>query len=224
MPVTLNNAAVTRALQRVFGFKGRFNPVLDEVVVPVYSLTDSTPQAPQPNAGGQVISPPAGAGSIPVNILLNPAGSGLTVTVEAVSAGIANGGPLVGTAPEVIFAFIQDTPAAALTLGGARWRDDRFRAQVDGEPIAQVGTFTRPSPVTPTAMLFAGVLLSTDASRALAQASLERQPIAVLPEGKGLAITFRDIDADTATYELMTNYVWREVATNIAGAAEVGFV
>jgi len=57
MPKQLNNGRVTAALQRAFDFKGRYIPMLDEVIVPVYAIEDPTPAAPQLTYASVVVVP-----------------------------------------------------------------------------------------------------------------------------------------------------------------------
>jgi len=88
MPKQLNNGKVTAALQRAFGFKGRYIPMLDEVIVPVYQIADPAPAEPAKFCAGQnsTVSPISDpAEDVPQVGLLNPKGSGVLCIVSIAS-------------------------------------------------------------------------------------------------------------------------------------------
>ena len=177
MPKQLNNGKITEALQRAFGFKGRYIPMLDEVIVPVYNIADPSP-ANVTKLGAATTA--VGGGLMPELTwtgLFNPPRSGviLNVTSAVVTTTDAKS--------EVDIRLVGD-------IGGANRGNVHFRDRRNiGLPSAQT---RRDS----AALALVGDLVAVvQIDGALSQtASWEtstgdpRQPLAVLREGTGLVV------------------------------------
>jgi len=174
MPLPIQIGAVTQALQRAFGFKGRYTPLLDEIIVPVYVIADPSPAAVVRTAGGH------GETLSLINEqyiqLFNPVGSG---TIVNVTDAIVQGDVKLGFQVALF-----DTPAPVLA-GQSFFRDTRNR----GFPVAKI--------LRDTAQvgLIGDPLSRGSVDGALAQtASWEasaadpRQPLVVLEPGKGVIV------------------------------------
>jgi len=81
MPKQLNNGQVTAALQRAFGFKGKYIPMLDEVIVPVYNIQDPAPAVVTRLCAGVVFVSTENAG-FALGQLFNPVGSGNMIQIS----------------------------------------------------------------------------------------------------------------------------------------------
>jgi len=176
VPKQLNSGAITQALQRAFGFKGRYIPMLDEVIVPVYVIADPSP-ASQTKLCAATTSVSTDAANFGIIQLFNPLGSGNVVNVtnvvvsssvkEALNIVFFDGGDAFDQRPNIHF------------------RDRRN----PGEP----STVIRREAVvaTPVGDLVATVEVDGALSQTASwesQSGDPRQPLAVLPEGTGLAV------------------------------------
>lgn len=83
MPKQINTPFVSQKLVPLFGMKGRFQPVVDEVVVPVISVD---PQIETRLALGGAAAG-AVAAEYPTSSIENPAASGVDILVESVLVG-----------------------------------------------------------------------------------------------------------------------------------------
>lgn len=82
MPKQINSAAVGQRLVQLFSLKGRFQPVLDEVIVPVVSVDpEGVERKP---AAGKFFQAAGGAGTYVFGYLLNPSSSGIIVRVTRI--------------------------------------------------------------------------------------------------------------------------------------------
>jgi len=174
MPKQLNNGQITQALQRAFGFKGRYIPLLDEVIVPVYNIQDPSPAA----VTRLCIGVSAVAVSGPLNAfvqLFNPLGSGHLVNVTAAQ--------LTGTVKLDIQIRYFDSPGAVLTIDTV-FRDRRNR----GLPAAQIFIDDTQGIVgQKIAELQVDGTLSQSASW-VTQTADPRQPLTVLEPGQGVIL------------------------------------
>lgn len=80
MPKQINTAGVGQRLVKLFALKGRFQPVLDEVIVPVVSV--DAEEVEQRPAGSNAFVGAGGAGTYTCVVLQNPSGSGKIVRLE----------------------------------------------------------------------------------------------------------------------------------------------
>jgi len=182
MPLPIQVGSVTQALQRAFGFKGRYTPLLDEVIVPVYVIADPSPASRTKLCAATMdVTNGNDANSAGMVQLFNPPGSGNIVNVTNVVArgdqkfGIRviffDGGDGFAPGPDIHF---RDRRNLGLPSSIIRREDDNAGVGLLGSLVARIdvdGTLTQAS------------------AWAAAQAD-PRQPLAVLPEGRGLALQF----------------------------------
>lgn len=115
MPKQINTYTFGQGLVRKFGLKGRFQPVLDETIVPV-TVVDST-LVNRKAVGGQ-IGTASGAGNQNRIQFSNPEGSNVIVTIKRWWA--VSGAPLT----DFVSLNLQATDR---TISGFRiWRDSNF--------------------------------------------------------------------------------------------------
>jgi len=177
MPKELNNGKVTESLQRAFGFKGRYIPMLDEVIVPVYVIADPSPASVTRlcAATGNVV----GDAGIDRNWigLFNPVASGMVVNVSnvVVSSDVKQ---------VMVIAFLDD-----VTGSGVRTTNFFRDRRNPGLPSTELRIDTN------TAALVGDEVARIQVDGALSQtASWEtqsgdpRQPLAVLGPGNGLIV------------------------------------
>jgi len=82
VPKQINTHLPGSALVRKFGLKGRFQPVLDEVIVPVISVGQTQQTERRLATGGQICSA-SGAGNQNIVYFGNPVNSGITARISA---------------------------------------------------------------------------------------------------------------------------------------------
>jgi hypothetical protein len=117
MPKQINTYQVGQALVRKFGLKGRFQPVLDEVIVPVVNVGETLEQSVRLAAGG-LEGVTAGAGNQNLITFRNGAGSGIIATVKSWNA--------VSGAPITDYLSITAGTTTGTVGTGAFWRDLRL--------------------------------------------------------------------------------------------------
>jgi len=225
MPKQLNNGAITAALQRAFGFKGRYQPMLDEVIVPVYQISDPAPAGPIANCIGTVVHPGAADTTTlgPFVSILNPPGSGKTVIIQSVAMAAFKDlvGPQNADVVQVDARFHRNSPGP--DRGNSFFRDQRLA----GEPYPSLGIVNRPVCVVSFGLrgyfdpdaVFASTLLKRDgtvAELSTAIAPGERAPLAVLQENRGVEMQFALDEAGTgdgssADTPLLMNLIWLEL-------------
>ena len=132
MPKQINTYQVGQSLVKKFGLKGRFQPVLDEVIVPVITVGDTTPTDIRLAVSG-ISAAAAGAGNQHKIHLRNPPNSGILMTVKSFWA--------VSGAPTTDFLAISmgTTSTAAGTRGF--WRDGR----IAGQPLGRLTIIQTPN-------------------------------------------------------------------------------
>jgi len=200
MPKQINAGQLTQALQRAFGFKGRYTPMLDEVVVPVYVIADPSPAAVTKLCGATATVTSVMDGGRAYIQLFNPVGSGNVVNLTLVAAQSS-----IKEALNVI--FFDGSPAGTVVRTDIHFRD---RRNVPGLPSSLIRRNEDTAGVG-----FVGDLIATlEVDGALAQtaawiASAEdpRQPLAVLGEGQGIIIQQNDNLAST----IRVNYGFIEI-------------
>jgi len=209
MPKDIQIGSVTQALQRAFGFKGRYTPMLDEVVVPVYVISDPSPAA--------VTRISAATRSVVkddiINFsflqLFNPAGSGILCNVTSATASSD---------------IKQQLTVAFFDTRGSDQQSNIFFRDRRNEGLPACITLRETSFGT-VAFGDAVAVLSVDG--ALSQtASWEeqtadpRQPLAVLPPGSGVIVrnTIAD-DAASALSTIIVNWRFLEIPITEQGPA-----
>jgi len=194
MPKQIQTGHVTQSLQRAFGFKGDYRPMLDEVIVPVYVVADPTPAAVQ-----RLCAATANQGLVVADAyiqLFNPPGSGVLANVTSVVAS-------ADVKAELRVAFFNSPGEAA---GTTFFRDRRNQGspsceiRVDDTEASSVGDLVAVLQVD-------GAFSQISAWRT--DASDPRQPLAVLSPGDGLILQG---DFGTASGAIIRgNFRWLEV-------------
>lgn len=123
MPKQINTPTPGQALVRAFALKGRFQPVLDETIVPVVVVETATPEVRKLSAWGVSAAAP-GVGQQNIAYLENPTNSGHTVVLTSIWA-------LSSLADDVFQIRPYLVPINAAGIG--IWRDTRL----DGLPNAR---------------------------------------------------------------------------------------
>jgi hypothetical protein len=125
VPKQIQTPSIGQALVRAFGLKGRFQPVLDETIVPVVVVPLDVPATKRLAAWGAT-GGAAGVGNQNAGFFLNPATSGHIVVLtrfwgtSGVLGDVCEFAPVAG--------------AAGVSAIG-RWRD----LQLTGQPVARTG-------------------------------------------------------------------------------------
>jgi len=102
MPLPIQVGSVTQALQRAFGFKGRYTPLLDEVIVPVWVVQDPAPAVVTRLCSSAPQIDNAGAANFSHVILHNPAGSGVLGVVNGINLQVTGDGGVTLLKPQLI--------------------------------------------------------------------------------------------------------------------------
>ena len=137
MPKQINTPYVGQRLVRLFSLKGRFQPVLDEVIVPVVDVSGEG-QTLRPAWGGSALAA-SGAGNQNRVIFANPANSGIIARFDSWWA--VSGAPLTD--------FLRIAIVDSLSGGGATiWRDASLNGVpqlvVTGAPAVAAGALSLP--------------------------------------------------------------------------------
>jgi len=199
MPLPIQVGQVTQALQRAFGFKGRYTPMLDEVIVPVYVIADPSPAgltALAIGTGFTVLG--AAPGTFAVVFLHNPEGSGVLLNVTAAH--------VIGSIKLRLQVRFAAQPGATRILD-VQFRDRRNR----GEPSGQIyRDDTRGSLLGDlVAVLTVDGVLSQTASWVTSESD-PRQPLVVLEPGQTVVI--QNAESSAATSDGFTvNWRWLEI-------------
>jgi len=204
MPKQINAGKLTQALQRAFGFKGRYVPMLDEVVVPVYVIEDPAPAAvTRLCAGSRSFSPLIDADLAYVQ-LRNPVNSGVIINLTSVVV-IA----LTAVKQDV---EIRVTEVEAPEAGNnSHFRDLRNSGPgLARKPSGDIRRDTQPGATV------GDLLAIIQIDGALAQTAAwqssggdPRQPLAILPPGTAL---LTQIQATALMGDsFVTNFRWLEI-------------
>jgi len=212
MPKQLNNGRITQALQSAFGFKGRYIPLLDEVIVPVYAISDPVPAEPQSTFGRRIFAPAVGA-NFSTTKFTNPLGSGVLALVTSVSAAsfVSAPGPSVDVIG-VTLIISDDSPLGSSDGLSAIARDTR----VSSGSSKVVFSFSSTSLDVNTLSAMATLLLVTDLETAqvvggTGQAQ-DRLPPLVIRPGRGFQLITSGSEAnDAGGAPLLMNVAWTEV-------------
>jgi len=201
MPKQLNSGQITQALQRAFGFKGRYIPMLDEVIVPVYVIADPSPAQITRLVGGTFRATVAsGSNFLGFVQLFNPEGSGVLINL---TSAVAQGDVKIELTARV--GGLADTPGTDQGLG-VRFRDRRLTSEPIGQMFSDGGsTLVRGDEI---ARLQVDGAFSQIASW-IVQSTDPRQPLIVLRPGTGVIIQGTDPIAES--YVLDVNWLWLEI-------------
>jgi len=212
MPKQLNNGRITLALQKVFGFKGRYIPMLDEVIVPVYQIEDPMPSQPFATGLGTQELPEAqgAAGTVNQINFTNPKGSGVNIILTHVSVGsFQKGVGPGGLTVQAIFVRTGGILSGAQTFGKI-FRDRR----ISGTPKALITADGAAAPFGDSSV-FAMLIIKTDEVSANLEGSQQvspRQPLLMIDPSGGFAVQLRGDDAEAPNgAELLVNFSWLEI-------------
>jgi len=235
MPKMLNNGQITRTLQRAFGFKGRYNPMLDEVIVPVYPITDPAPAAPPRLCAGQ-IRQGAGTGAASVSFF-NTEKSGVLCSIQSVNFGITeNTNTVTPSQPlaSIRYAGVFLNKAPTQSRKGY-FRDLRQTPGFVGETVDVLNFLNRPAGFFGSAGdVTSGVggdgefimILSKGEPGLLelvgAGATLPRSPLMNVPPGSGFEIVPADpTNVALPLIAIGMNVLWLEVPLDISAVASL---
>jgi len=189
MPLPIQVGSVTQALQRAFGFKGRYTPMLDEVIVPVYVVQDPAPAVVTRIAAGTVTVPEPGDGEFVHVSLWNPPTSGVLAVVNSVFVQVSDAVDGTTSDPHT---FIGKIKAAPVQPGGAETDSDFRDARLLGnEPaLSMFGDLSVLGPAGPSIaqILFPSGATGSQPQLLKTQSSDPRQPLAVLAPGSLLEL------------------------------------
>jgi len=211
MPKALQNPKITQRLVKAFDLKGRYLPMLDEVVVPVYIIEDPGPAEPNRLAGG---TGEIQAALEPVGQLFNPAGSGVLIVVTSANATAFKTGGTVLIFPAPVSLSTVQMPDSGIQRS-TEWRDTRLRLSVSASPLGEITMGTRTTLPAGTRRIFqrtielGGPDLS-DVEIIESPFSGPRQPPIVLSPGNGLNLEMQS-GGSMPTLSLTVNYVWEEI-------------
>jgi len=203
MPKQLNSGAITQALQRAFGFKGRYIPMLDEVIVPVYVIADPSPAAVSRICAGTGSADAASGNQQPAVMLFNPLDSGIICNVTTVI--------VQGVAKYPINVRLSD---AALGNNAAVDPSKSFRdRRIDGDPSCNINANGQLS-----SQLTGDLVARLQVDGAFAQTASwnattqdPRQPLSVLPPGQGVSVQVADGTTINLGDILSCNFRWLEI-------------
>jgi len=205
MPKAINNGNVTNSLLKAFQFKGRYIPMLDEVIVPVYQIADPVPAAPGLVFGGSIFADGVVATEAPVFRLRNPPNSGVLLSVSAVSTGYAEIaiGP---TKANLVVAEIQFSPGILGDASGVPIARDTRNLVQSRASLTSLNTV----PTSAAATSLVKFTVKTSGERLELEGGAVvgvRQPLVVLQPNTALDIRYTVGDGLFA----VVNYSWLEV-------------
>jgi len=205
VPKAINNGNVTNSLLKAFNFKGRYTPMLDDVIVPVYQIADPVPAAPGNTFGGSIFADVVPLLEAPIFRLRNPPNSGVLMSVSQASTGYGET-PVGQTKANLVVVEVQQNPGILAGASGVPIaRDTRNNVQ---SRASLTSTTAVPAPATATSLVkFAvktdGVILELVMGSAIGA----RQPLVVLEPNTALDIRFTIAEALGA----IANFSWLEV-------------
>jgi len=210
MPKSLNNAKITQRLVESFQLKGRYIPMLDEVIVPVYVLDDPAPAEPNRLAAGTVEITAPGAGTTKLQ-LFNPPNSGVMTIVTFASIILSKAGGAADFYPVLIFLVQSDqVPSDGSTALNTDWRDTRIALD---EPYTTVSSSA--GGIAAGSQIITQVL-GLDPAASLAEVEVlaspvqgPRQPPVVLKPSTGIVLQVTNPQAAGLT--MFANFLWEEI-------------
>jgi len=212
MPKQLNNGKITEALQRAFGFKGRYIPMLDEVVVPVYQIADPIPADPAPTYASSILVAKNGLESVRIRFR-NNIGSGITVQITSLSIGIFE--ELPGAKPVLRpVIFIEEPGTNATDFSTVAVLQNRDTRETLPSRISLTGQTFVPG-VDRTIGVIARTIVNPDSTLAevvSAPGQETRQPLVVLEEGFSVGI--RNEGSAAIDLPFLANFSWLELPTD----------
>ncbi len=214
MPKAINNPRITASMQKAFNFKGKYIPMLDEVVVPVYQIDDPVPALPAKTFAGRFIVPGAtSAGNFPQIIFNNPAGTGTLMMITQVSFGLTDSIPQPLAGEDFKYTAIiagATTPTANVPTAPVN-RDTRNA----GKSVIQISTGETSASADGFAALAQAILNSTTGVSSLVGGpgpGLPRNPPIIIRPDRQLKMLASGALADGATaLKSFVNLAWTEI-------------
>jgi len=207
MPKNLNNAKITQRLVEAFQLKGRYIPMLDEVIVPTYVIDDPAPAEPNRLAAGTVRRDGV---SQPLLIIHNPLGSQVLVVITNV---VVETSKFVGAPQGGLFIITGDIIQANVFNDNSDNNSKAFRdtrVTLSGPQAALLGDSGGSGGVQifeRSVVLDPGVSpLQFDVISSPVQGP--RQPPIVLAPNTGFAVS---INVGVDQVSLVANYLWEEI-------------
>jgi len=207
MPKNLNNAKVTQRLVEAFQLKGRYIPMLDEMITPVYVIDDPAPAEANRLAVGTV---QIQAAVNPTTQLFNPLESGIVAVVTFANAIFSKPSGAASLIDITVFLVESDqVPSDASFALNREWRDTRI-------DIADPYAFT----ASKAGSVAAGAVIiqnATSIESGVGTATVgvletpvqgPRQPPVVLKPGTGVAI---NANTGVDNINMSSNFLWEEI-------------
>jgi len=207
MPKNLNNAKITQRLVEAFQLKGRYIPMLDEVIVPTYVIDDPAPAEPNRLCAGTVRRDGVSA---PLIIIHNPVGSQILVVLTSV---IAEASKLVAAGQAQLFLITGSLIGANIFNDNSDNNSKAFRdtrITLAGPQAALLADAGGSGGV----QIFERSVLVSDTTEPLlfdmvsSPVQGPRQPPIVLAPNTGLAI---NINVGVEQISLAANFLWEEI-------------
>jgi len=215
MPKQLNNGRVTQSLQSAFGFKGRYIPMLDEVIVPVYQIADPVPAEPSLTYAGRFFFDISVTdGDFPRLRFRNPPGSGVLMQLSGVSIGAIKG---AGASQEAeMTGFIVPEAVSSIdfpTLLTATKRDTRNVQE--SRLVISTGLSNQAAGTTPDTLGTALVITEAGFTElTTGPGNFPRQPPTVIGPGFSLDMLGSGPDSEGINaLSFLANVAWAEVPT-----------
>jgi len=207
MPKQLNAGAITQALQRAFGFKGRYVPMLDEVIVPVYVIADPSPASQTRLCAGTVQTTSAATGDpdFPFVQLFNPVDSGVMLNITSVVI-------LAGEKLDIDIIF-EDAPGVQIGADPPQFRDRRNPGDPSAELRTDAGAQLSLFPDRVARVQVDGTF--SQISSWGKQSNDPRQPLSILAPGQGLLA--QQVAAVGIAGALLANFIWLEIPLSEVG-------
>lgn len=215
MPKKIQVGSVTAALQRAFGFKGRYVPLLDEIIVPVYVVQDPAPAVRTRLVAASRSSNPTAIDQFGHTSLWNPPGSGVLGVVSFIQLQVTLEDDTPTGKPWTVRGFLvnsQTPPAGSVSAG--RFRDTRYPDSKTGLEVRAVFDTNATSGNFFAQVLFPGGIAGGLPQVLRAESNDPRQPLVVLAPGSYLeANTPENSVGAPAAFEpkLRVNFQWLEI-------------
>jgi len=220
MPLPIQTGKVTEALLRAFGVKGRYTPMLDETIVPVYVVQDPAPANPIRLFAAHAVddNTSGGAGNFIHIRLYNPKDSGVIGVVNTIAIQMYEFGGAALLNP----AFVQgsttrnnDLPSGVVNQSVPR--DTRLGSDPGSLVVVEnVNAFAATSP-TWAELFFPKGVSGSLVQHLQAQSNDPRQPIQVLEPGALLEVATRDATQMTDNTTMSVNFQWLEIPLTETG-------
>jgi len=217
MPKQIQVGAITQALQRAFGFKGKYIPMLDEVIVPVWVVQDATPAAVARIVGATRNEQATLVGEFAHVWLWNPPGSGVIGSISNVAIQLTDDADIQLTKPFSVVAKIAVTdtkPGTALVgVTQGTFRDTRQpRAPSNLQMLSEEDLNSTAGGDNLASLLWPAGVAGSIVQTMNAESADPRQPLVVLKPGSYLELsTSPAVNGAGENVKMRVNFFWIEV-------------